>query len=213
MKKKNYDFTDDKFQKDVEKYIACMEEIKLRQKAIAEIMLKNYTTPFEMTNVEFICLQFRKILELIALGSLSANKEQYEKAYKKFYNHWKAKQILNDIGKINHNFYPVPTKQIVVDGTPVETVPISHGYLTKDDFVKIYNDCSEMLHSKNPYNKKLTDLEVLKGKFSEWNSKITTLLNHHQLQLYKSDFQLWVMMNANSDNRVHATIMMKISKD
>lgn len=53
-----------------------------------------------------------------------------------------------------------------------------------------------MLHSKNPYNRQKTNLEELKGKFNVWNSKIITLLNHHQVQLYNEDYQLWVIMTS-----------------
>lgn len=195
----------------MQKYATCMEEIKLRQRSIRDIVVGNNSTSFEMTNIEFVCLQFRKILELIALATLAANREQYGIAYRKFYEHWKAKRILNDLKKINPNFYPVPTKQIVVNGKVVETVAIKDGFLTKSDFEKIYNDCSQMLHSKNPYNKKEINIEELKKKFMVWDNKIITLLNHHQVQLLNSNKQLWVIMNGNTDGRVHVTEMQKIS--
>lgn len=194
------------------KYATCMEEIKLRQKAITNISDNMNTTTYEMTNIEFVCLQFRKILELIAMASLVANKDQYERVYAKFFRHWKAKQILKDIKGINPNFYPVPTKQVIVDGKVVETINITDGYLTMEDFDNVYNECSEMLHSKNPYNKKTPDLEKLKEKFVDWNSKIITLLSHHQVQLYQSDLQLWVLMQAKEDGRVHVATMKKITK-
>lgn len=195
---------------DIQKYISCMEEIKLRQLAIKDIVEKKRSTTFEMTNIEFICLQFRKILELIAMASLTANKEQYEAAYRKFYKHWKAKQILNYIEEINPNFYPVPTQQVVENGKVTQTVPITEGFLTKDDFEKAYNDCSEVLHSKNPYNRKTINIEKLKESFGEWDYKIITLLNHHQIQLIDSKKQLWVLMQAESDGKVHAFEFEKI---
>lgn len=195
---------------DTQKYISCMEEIKLRQLSIQDIINKTRTTTFEMTNIEFICLQFRKILELIAMASLVTNKDQYKTAYKKFYEHWNAKRILISIEKINPNFYPVPTRQIVENGKVVQTVPISTGYLTKKDFVQIYNECSQLIHSKNPYEKKKTDLEQLTKKFIEWDKKIIKLLNHHQVQLINKKSQLWVLMNEETDGKVHVYEMQKI---
>lgn len=207
----NKDYEDDEaFLKDVQKYINCMEEIKLRQKGITLVLEGEYTTPYPMTNVEFLCLQFRKILELIAMASLSANKESYEHVYKKFFKHWNAKKILDSIQKINPNFYPVPGKQIIENNKVVEVVPITTDYLSKEIFIEVYNECSEMLHSKNPYNSKQLSIESLKPKFLMWNSMIIRLLNHHQLQLINSDYQLWVLMNGENDQRVHATIFKKI---
>lgn len=195
---------------DYDKYLQCMEEIKLRQIAITEILKKEKSTSFKMTNIEFICLQFRKILELIAMASLAANKEQYENVYNKFYKHWNAKRILKDIKGINPHFYPVPTKQKVKDGVVIATEDVKDGYLTQDDFADVYNDCSEMIHAKNPYDRKTIDYEKLGQKFVEWNSKICTLLEHHQVQLYQSDLQLWVGMKSESDGKAFYAVMQKI---
>lgn len=101
------------YKDELSKYANCMEEIKLRTFSIKLIMEKEKTTGFLYTDIEFICLQFRKILELISLANLSANKEQYAKQYIKFKTHWNAKKILEDIKKINPNFYPKPTEQII----------------------------------------------------------------------------------------------------
>jgi hypothetical protein len=64
---------------DMDKYCNCMEEIKRRVEVVNTILQKRYTTPFQATNIELICLQIRSILELIALGSLVTDEDEYKK--------------------------------------------------------------------------------------------------------------------------------------
>jgi len=51
-----------------------MEEIKTRLYLLAAFF-KGRATGSEVTDVEFGCLQFRKVLELITLASIAPNKE------------------------------------------------------------------------------------------------------------------------------------------
>ncbi len=45
-------------------------------------------------NVESLYLQFRKTLELIAFGSLIANREKYSEARAEYASDWNAKRVL-----------------------------------------------------------------------------------------------------------------------
>ncbi len=122
---------------DMDKYCRCMDEVKRRITAITNILDKSHTTLYQATNIEFICLQFRKILELIALGSMVANKDEYARQHEKFAKHWHATRILEDIEEINPKFYPVPKKQVIDPDTGKVSmlVDIPDRYLTRDDFV------------------------------------------------------------------------------
>jgi len=95
----------------------------------------------------------RKILELIALSSLVANKNEYARARKNFNRDWNAKFILNDLEKINPKFYPVLTKQIL-DPTSkkvMKTETVKSGYLTRSEFENICDRCGGLLHANNPF--------------------------------------------------------------
>jgi hypothetical protein len=61
----------------IDKYCKCMEELKLRIEAVNSILEKRTTTICQATNIEFMCLQIRSILELIALGSLAVEEDEY----------------------------------------------------------------------------------------------------------------------------------------
>lgn len=195
------------------RYAGCMEQIKLRMNSILSIINKKVSTGYKYTDTEFVCLQFRKILELIALANLVSNKEQYAIMNKNFANHYHAKHILRDIEKINPNFYPIPTKQIVDEKTKKvkETINIEEGYLTKDEFVEIYDECSQLMHAENPFAEP-KNLELLRSKFHSWYNKILILLNHHQLQLIDINLQIWVIMNSKDSGRVTTNLFKMTSK-
>ncbi|MCV6622267.1 MAG: hypothetical protein OIF51_11030, partial [Cellvibrionaceae bacterium] len=136
------------------KYAECMEEIKKRTEVIRAFLDGRCSALYKQTTAESICLQVRKILELIALASLVANKEEYAKSRAKFAKDWHAKRILQSIEQINPNFYPTPSTQVLdnVTGKVVEVKPIKTGFLTRKDFENIYDRCGGLLHAQNPFS-------------------------------------------------------------
>lgn len=75
-------------------------------------------------------------LELIAFGSLVANKDSYSAAYAKFAEHWNARLMLRDVERVNPDFYPRP----VIEAPSTDPRAIHNlqdrgsDYLTKDEF-------------------------------------------------------------------------------
>jgi len=70
--------------KDISKYYHSLLEIRERLEVIEERISVLTAVKNLKVEIEFLCLQFRKVLELIALLSLVANKNEYSKHYKKF---------------------------------------------------------------------------------------------------------------------------------
>lgn len=186
------------------KYADCMEEIKKRMVVVDAFLDGSRNALYLKTTVESIYLQFRMILELIAMASLSASPE-YMARYNRFRRHYNGKRILKDLEKVNSEFYPRPTRQVVDpdSGKVVEVVDVESGFLTKDEYVELYDICGHLLHADNPYAEGQQDMEVRLQEAPEWKKKIVTLLNHHQVQLAESGKQVWVLMRAESDGRVH----------
>jgi hypothetical protein len=195
---------------DIQKYIWAMTEIKLRIEVIDNILNEVKSTGQFPTDMECVALQFRKVLELIALASMCANKDVYSAKRENFYKDWNGKRILDDLEKVNPDFYPQPSKQIVdkKTGRVVRLEKIKEEYLTKELFIRLYDKCSEHLHSYNPYGK-YPDLDELKAEFKEWKNKIVILLNHHQIQLVNQKKQLWVIMRSKDDGKVHVAEMLQ----
>jgi hypothetical protein len=159
-----------------------------------------------------VYLQFRKILELIALASLVANKDEYSKIRTRFETDWHAERILDTLEKANPLFYPRPSKQVLDRNTQkvIALEPITSGFLEKHDFIELYRLCSELMHSRNPFSSKL-DLDDYKFRIDEWFKKITTLLNHHQIQLYGTTNMIWALMQAKEDGQPHAWLFGKLA--
>jgi hypothetical protein len=190
-----------------------MEEIKRRHLVVNGLIDGSCFTHYKATTIESIYLQLRKILELIALASLVANKDHYARQQQKFESHWHAARILRDLAEINPQFYPTPGKQIRDEkSTAVIAVDsIKEGFLTQNDFVELYESCGKILHADNPYGG-VTDLSAYERQAPIWSGKIKTLLNHHQIQLVDSEDQVWCIMHAEHDERVHAYVMERVDR-
>lgn len=179
-------------QNPLEMYLNNMTEIKKRHEVILAILNHRATTSIKITDIETIALQIRKILELIALGSLVLNKEKYSEMHKNFTSQWNAKYILKDIERINPSFYPKP-----VDEVPVEyqsriindLQEKKDGFLTKDEFIELYDKLGGLLHTNNPFVKKDNVGEFEKNIVGVLN-KIKNLLNSHLIKIYEGEFYL-----------------------
>ena len=197
----------------LEKYANCMEEIKKRTEVIRAFLNGECNALYKQTTAESICLQVRKILELIALASLVANKDEYAKSRANFAKDWHAKRILNSIEEINPNFYPCPTKQILDSSSEkvIKVEKIISGFLTRKDFESIYDRCGGLLHAQNPFSQSKNIDSFLKV-VPTWMDKILALLNHHHAQLVKEDLQLWVLMQSKTDGKVQVSLFQRQEK-
>ncbi len=192
---------------DTTKYYNNLFDIKKRVEVITEHLSGVRKTKYLITEVEFLCLQFRKILELIALSSLIANKDEYSKQHEKFGKHWNARLIFQDLERINPSFYPIPTNQILkeINGKRIfELEPITDGFLTKENFLLVYEKCGGMLHADNPYGQK-RDIEALKQEFPEWINKIIKLLNHHNILLVDGETMIVGLMHGENNGLPQVT--------
>lgn len=175
---------------EIQKYEQCLNEIKQRIEVIKTHLTGKNSTRYLITEVEFLAIQFRKVVELIAFSSIVVNKDDYAKLRttinKDFKNDWNAKRIFETLQKINPHFYPEPSKQVVKfdkNGKQfVELQKVTTGYLTKDEAIEVYNECSEVLHAWNPYSSE-RDIKGLFEKYSDWASKLVILLSHHTIIL------------------------------
>lgn len=199
---------------DIQRYTRCMEEIKRRYVVIGRFLYEGATTGFPMTDTELICLQFRKILELIALSSLCAHRAHYERVIRKFHKEWNARDILTEIERINPHFYPVPTLQVPdpSTGKVTEWKDVEEGFLTQDEFIRCHGECGNLLHAENPYSRNQINLEDWKAKFRDWYAKIMRLLNHHQVQLVETDQLLVTVMKDERDGKVYAYEFVRVSE-
>lgn len=173
-----------KINEDLARYCALMNEVKKRTYAITHMLKGLTTTSYKATNIEFMCLQIRKVLELISMGSLILNKEEFEAIGQKYAQYWNARLILQDIERLNPDFYPKPiievpsTRPGVINDLQNKTT----GFLTREDFVRVYEKCGKLMHANNPFGSQ-ADLDYYEAKIPEWEDMIIGLLNCHIIHL------------------------------
>jgi len=187
---------------DIEIYCACMERVRHHVSVADTVFAGRIDIGNADLNTELIFLHFRKALEGIAFSSISANREQYAAARAGFATEWNARRMLGFVENVNPNFYPVPLQP------PRETAPghkyfdrVKDGFLTKEDFVSLYDISAEVLHSPNPYNPAGFTIDF-KHTVDVWSTRIKALLTWHLVQLLGGD-KLWVARVAN-EGAIHA---------
>lgn len=190
-------------------YHDCLYEIKRRIDVIADHLNKETTEKYLIIEVETVCLQFRKILEKIALMSLVANKELYAEQNAKFAKHYHAERIMRDLERINPNFYPVPINRIKHENKEDELVEIENGYLTKEEFVEIYERCGGMMHAQNPFASP-KPINEIKACFPEWLTKIYILVNHHLIRLVGGEVMFVALLERSDNGLPQAVIFEKM---
>lgn len=194
-------------------YCTVMEEIKKRVLVIRGFMDGRYSTFFKATNLESTCLQVRKILELIALGSMVLNKEEFSKYHENFQKYWHGGRILKDLQKINPDFYPKPIEEVPshVEEVKNDLINIESGFLTKDDFIEVYEKCGKILHAENPVGSKI-DYSWYEKNIKDWMNKIVKLLNSHTIKLLNDPNMYLIHMHEERDNKVHGYTFVPANK-
>ena len=161
-----------------------MAEVKARSrlaKEVGEGRIPVFPLP---ARVEFVYLQFRKIVELIAMGSLLANSKAFSQMQANIQRYWNAKELLKDIHDINPDFYPRPIiqKPSQRQGVKMEWLDRPDDYLTKDRFITLYDKCGSILHARNPFAPE-QDYAKLEAASPNWYLWIVNLLNAHTIRL------------------------------
>src|SRR2546428_9495791 len=109
-------------------YRKQMIEVKRRLIAIDRILGAKKGKPRTLTedyDNEFMWLQLRKVVELVAFSAIAADKERYvalrlqQNANSNYQNDWRAEKILGHLSNINPEFLPQACGQMKVhpDGT------------------------------------------------------------------------------------------------
>lgn len=174
---------------DAQMYCNCMLEVRERISLVLRVF-DGFTTEHPAFDAEFCFLQLRKVLETIAFASLIANREQYCAEYENFASHWNAPRMLAALEKINPEFYPVPVNEPELKDGIKHLSLATEAFLTKEDFVILYDKCGKILHAKNPFS---TDGPRIPMVYSpkQWVSRIQVLLRLHFTRLINGD--VWVI--------------------
>lgn len=188
-------------------YCGFLNDIRLRLELVRFICKGSLTVGTELFDYELAAVNLRKVLELIAFGSLTANKLAYSAAYAGIEKKWRAKALLDELEKIHPDFYPKPLLY------PAVTEAISRqlhfdfqdaGFLTRDEFIELYDLCSKVIHTRNPFAATVAvDFRIT---VVEWVAKIEKLLSFHLFRLSGVP-QIWIgELAAPGDGKSHVYI-------
>ena len=82
--------------------------------------------------------------------------------------------------------------------------PPADGWLSKEEFVELYNSCGAIVHADNPNGEK-TDYADYEKKVPLWHKKITGLLNSHLIKLI-DDPNIYLIQMGSPEERPSYTI-------
>lgn len=185
------------------KYLGLMWEADKRLEVLNGFVNKEIHSLYLKATVESEALQIRKTLELIAYSSLIAHKDEYELIRNDISREWHATRILKKVESINPNFYPVP-----VYGASKHAWKLKRGgFLTKKQFITLYDRCGSILHAKNPFSTTSQRALSFHSKVPEYVSRITELLSEHTVKLAGVNRMLHVQVPVLQEEPLRATFL------
>lgn len=189
-------------QKDLDQYAELMHEARVRLNVLKDFLSGKANTIYVRTNTESMCLQLRKILELIAFSALVSQRDAYTIVRQDIAKDWHALRILKAVEKVNASFYPRPVSGWKKkNGGMAGFNFIRGGYLSRVQFKKLYDGCGDLLHSTNPFTLE-RNFSAFSKKIPFWVDRIEILLSQHTIVLAASSELLWVQVPMNLDDPV-----------
>lgn len=192
-------------------YCKCMEEIKRRQRAIDDMLDGKRTTSFSYTNIEFVCLQFRKIFELVVLATFASHKHLFEGLTRKLSKEWQIGKVISIVSKKNPSFYPQPIDRVPSEkpGIKDEWKKVDSDFLKLEELIAAHGLIGNLMHANNPYREALL-LEDIEKQFPEWREKLIRLLNHHLISFPGGKSILYVGMQSAETGNVHSSLFTRV---
>ena len=187
-----------------------MEEVNRRTNAVKHFLGEPHRALYQAVAVESACLQVRKILELVALGSLVANQDVWNGSLRELRSAWNANDILKKLRAVNPDFYPQPVIEVPLTG-PVKSdiKDLAEGFLTEEMFSDLYGRLREALHAKNPLGPPM-DYDYWLKAIPQWMNLIIKLLNSHKIKLLDNPSMFLIHMNDESDGNVKGYVFERV---
>lgn len=187
-------------------YCQQMAAVKERLALIRRFPSQELTLGSDYFDYECVSLHFRKILESIAFAALCANKVAYQEAHAGFAADWNAKRLLARLAVIHPAFYPTPMTLERQAERHVLLTPVARGFLTQGEFVRLYDTCSSVLHTWNPFTDRVRHVDF-GYSVAQWCDRIVRLLDVHCMQPAGSKDRWVIRMNDATDGHVHAQVL------
>ena len=118
---------------------------------------------------------------------------------------------MDTLDRVNPQFYPVPSKPVRLSGDDLvdyDFQPVSE-YLTRDDYILLFDKCNDLLHAANPYSDNQPPYEQFMDEAVDWLRKTMALLNHHEIFPLDTDLMFVVQMGR-ADQDVSLTEFVRV---
>lgn len=176
---------------DLNRYAELMWEAKLRIEVVRGFLVGDCNTTYVRTNTESVCLQLRKLLELIAFASLVSHRDAYAGVRENFARDWHAKRIIGKVESLNSKFYPRPISGFGRRGPQY----LRGGFLTRRQFELLYDRCGGLMHATNPFRSK-RNFDAFSKLVPDHLLRIEKLLSSHVVTLAKTEDVVWSELNS-----------------
>jgi len=134
---------------------------------------------------------------LIAFATLAAHRDRYSQAHPDVDRAWSATRILQRLGQLHPDFYPVPVTPVRLGPNRWHFNEVTDGFLTQDDFALLFDKCSDVVHEWNPFRRDAPLIE-LDRSIAEWVGRIERLLAFHHMRLIDQPEVLLVQLSDES---------------
>lgn len=194
-------------QSDVEEiYLNNMRDVKKRL-LYSESQMSEFNNTKNYLYLENVALHMRKSLECIAYASIAPNKKEYSKFRSDaktpadFRSDYHGAKILKQLGKVNKEFYPLPLiGPKLVGARQWHFDRLSEGYLTKNQYIKLYDRLGKFLHSDNPWDNDKGYLNLAK-EMPGFLIKIMSLLQVHATFVQEPGRRLAFVVDMGSEKK------------
>ena len=159
----------------------------------------------------------RKICELFAFSTMTANRKEYMKIRTKFEKDWNFSDIILCVKKVNNKYFPEPLKPILDDkGKITHYEGIKNDFLKIENIKEIYKLCSKFVHAQNYYKdltciypEKYEDFLIWIDRFRDWRERFIKLLNCHVIGVNTSELKRIFITHMNAEyNNIDVKVML-----
>jgi len=194
-------------QHEIELYGNVLSEIRYR----IEHAVMKLTQVTEVVEFESAALQLRKSIELVALGTLAANRHLAVQVsttlHKKDWH--EARKLLRNI---NPSYWPTPFKDGIGQDGRRSLQPYDEPFLSEDEAGGAWGFLSDLLHADNPFARiEITQQRVDKAR--EISAKLRGLLGLHTAELGNRENVLLAEMDTPPDGHVSVIVLNEVSRE
>ena len=187
-------------------YLNNMRDVK-RRLQYSESQLHDFNNEQDYLLLENAILHTRKALECITYASIAPNKKAYAKFRSEakktadFRKDYHGAKILKQLGMVNKEFYPYPLVEPKLVGMRqwhFDRQP--EAYLTKNQYIKLYDRLGKFLHSDNPWDNDKGYLNLANDMPESFN-KIRALLKVHATFVQEKERRVAFVVDMGSEEK------------